>query len=114
MGRIDPVAGPFQRHSYRDVPAAGPACLVLLPGRRRAAPGGSPVAANPDDHAPEVRAAVIEVSAGAEVFVQVRRGEWEAGHAADGLSWEGPTAALVAAIAATLEDLAWFQVGLPI
>jgi len=106
VGRIDPVAGPFQRHSYRDMPAAGPACLVLLPGQRRT---GARV-----DQAPEVRAAVIEVRAGAEVFIQVRRGEWESGHPADGLSWEGTPAALVAAVSATLDDLAWYQVGLPI
>jgi microcin-processing metallopeptidase PmbA/TldD-like protein len=105
-GRIDPISGPFQRHSYRDVPAAGPSCLVVMPGQRRAGPR--------DDQAPEVRAAVIDVRAGAELALQIRRGDWRSGGVADGLLWEGTPAALVAAITDTLDDLGWYQVGLPI
>jgi microcin-processing metallopeptidase PmbA/TldD-like protein len=121
VGRVDPTTGPFQRHSYRDIPAAGPACLVILPGQRRDDPRSPSASSGTESRAPQVRAAVIEVRAtftevraGGEIVVQIRRGDWDSGHAADGLYWEGSPAALVAAIFATLDDFGWYQVGLPI
>jgi len=112
VARIAPDTGPFQRPSYRDLPIAAPAGLAILPGQRREDREGPPGAFAPSG--PTVRAAVIEVRTGTIWVVQVRRGEWDSGVAADGLYWEGAPAVLVQAVAATLDDLVYYQVGLPV
>jgi hypothetical protein len=109
VAQISPDSGPFQRHSYRDPPSAGPACLVLLPGQRREDRGGEAAAPTP-----EVRVHVIEVRTGGDLVVQVRRGDWDSGAVADGLYWTGPPSALVQAVSATLDEPGWYQVGLPV
>jgi len=127
VGRVAPDSGPFQRPSYRDLPVTAPAGLAIVPGRRRDDRAGAS-GAGPDDargpaapapaayepSGPVVRAAVIEVRTGAQWVVQIRRGEWGSGAAADGLYWEGTPAALVQAVVATLDDPAYYQVGLPV
>jgi len=117
VGRLTPDSGPFQRPSYRDLAAMAPAGLAILPGQQREDRAGMPGAGAAGAFAPSgptVRAAVIEVRTGSTWVVQIRRGEWESGAAADGLYWEGTPAALVRAVAATLDDLAFYQVGLPV
>lgn len=112
VARLAPDSGPFQRPSYRDLPAMAPAGLAILPGQRREDRTGAPGAFTPSG--PTVRAAVIEVRTGTTWVVQIRRGEWDSSAAADGLYWEGTPAALVQAVTATLDDPTYYQVGLPV
>jgi hypothetical protein len=129
VGRIERRAGPFLRSSYRDLPGQGAAALTIAPGRVPAGAAdvapASPAAAG----AFALRAAVIEVRPGPSTWsIEIRRGDWwrlEDGigakgaaaasiGAADGLTWEGPPAAIVQAVVATLDDPEWFEVGLPV
>jgi hypothetical protein len=95
---------------------------VVEPGRAASTParGAGPFA---------LRADVLEVRPGPVSWsIEIRRGDWcrvEAGAvappdaaislgAADGLTWNGPPAAIVQAVVATLDDPGWFEVGMPI
>ncbi|HUD70690.1 MAG TPA: hypothetical protein VMQ62_01905 [Dongiaceae bacterium] len=124
VGRVDAASGPFVRASYRDRPAPGMAALVIEPGRssRQAAEPAGGFA---------LRVEALEVRPGPSTWsIEIRRGDWlriEPGHptawsadgteslgAADGIAWEGSPAAIVQAVVATLDDVAWFEVGLPV
>jgi hypothetical protein len=124
VARVDATSGPFTRPSYRDRPAPGVAALVIEPGRAK-----TPSADSTGDFALCVEA--LEVRPGPTSWsIEIRRGDWrrldrtdraeetagETGSlgAADGIVWEGPPAEIVQAVAATLDDVAWFEVGLPV
>jgi microcin-processing metallopeptidase PmbA/TldD-like protein len=118
--RISPETGSWQRLSYRDLPAAAPVALAIVPGRRRE-PGqrekpatGKPAVGGPPAP-PTIRAAAIEIRSGTSLWsLSVRRGDWMTGEPADGWSWEGPALALVQAVVETGDDLRWYQVGMEV
>ncbi len=128
VGRVDAASGPFARPSYRERPAPGVAALVVEPGRAT-----RPSADSAGDSTSEfaLRVEALEVRPGPTNWsIEIRRGDWrrvDRGHravepaggteslgAADGIVWEGPPAEIVQAVAATLDDVAWFEVGLPV
>jgi predicted Zn-dependent protease len=135
VGRIGARSGHVQRPSYRELPAVGPAGIVVACGQRAGGlrtggerPGTDVPGSETRDRdsagveGPVVlRAAVIEVSGGRAWSIRVRRGDWWRGGSgweggerlgpADGLTWEGPIQALVQAITQTGRDPRWFQCG---
>ena len=143
VGRVDAVSGPFVRPSYRDLPSPGLAALVVAGGRRQGAED-RPGRRAPTDFALWVEALEvgagstawsIEIrrgdwrrlkdapgTSGAETSGDETSGAMtfaledaaDSLGAADGLTWEGPPAAIVQAVIATLEDTTWFEVGLPV
>ena len=112
--RPEAAPGWFVRASYRDLPAPGIAALLVEPGRSIRPPGDSIGL-----FALQVEA--LEVHQGSPSWsIEIRRGDWrrldgdESMGGADGITWEGPPAAIVQAVVATLDDLSWFEVGLPV
>ncbi|HYV85463.1 MAG TPA: metallopeptidase TldD-related protein [Patescibacteria group bacterium] len=110
-GRIEPGGAHFLRPSYRDLPASGPAALVVAPGVRVS--GQMPEGASGGGLS--IRAAIIDIAPGAEWTVRVRRGDfWNDGKRlgpADGLFWEGSPARLIQAVSETGDDPRWYQCG---
>jgi predicted Zn-dependent protease len=114
-GRICATGGHLHRASYRDLPAPGPAALVVAPGARvvdrdveDTARGGPLV----------VRAAIVDIVPGAAWVLRVRRGDfWKDGdrlQPADGLVWEGSLARLIQAIGETGDEPRWYQCGVTV